>query len=509
MEGVLVSATEVGSTITTTVVTNSKGHYRFPADRLEPGHYHLAIRAIGYVLKGPRSADVAGARTTTANLWLAKTKNLSAQLTNAAWIMSFPLPRKQKVFFTNCVGCHMLWRPADSTFTRAQWPAILKLMSSFSSGSTPLRPQPLAPGPRHRQPKPKILAIESRILAKINLSHGPVRSYALKTLPRPTGRATHVIITTYKLPRKTWGPHDVILDRQGNVWFSDFTEQYVGEMNPKTGKVTQIHLPLLKPGEPRGSLDIERGPHGDLWLAMMYQGAIARINPRTKAVKIFKIPARWQNGSTQESFVSPEHSNVDGYVWTNNQYDHSLLRLDPKTGKWQHFPERDAQGKLVPAYQIPTVLKNNVYLLNFGGTRVGYFNKHTHVATVYYTPTPYSRPRRGMVDNQDRLWFAEYNGNAIGMFDPRTKRITEWTLPTPWSDPYDVAYSAKFDEVWAGSMLTDRVDRLNLKTGKFTEYLLPGSTNIRRVYVDARGPRPVLWAGSNHRAEIVKVEPLD
>jgi hypothetical protein len=37
MEGVLVSAKKEGSTVTTTVVSNAKGEFRFPADRIEPG----------------------------------------------------------------------------------------------------------------------------------------------------------------------------------------------------------------------------------------------------------------------------------------------------------------------------------------------------------------------------------------------------------------------------------------------------------------------------------------
>jgi streptogramin lyase len=68
---------------------------------------------------------------------------------------------------------------------------------------------------------------------------------------------------------------------------------------------------------------------------------------------------------------------------------------------------------------------------------------------------------------------------------------------------------AKDGEIWTGSMLTDRVARLDPATDAITEYQLPRSTNIRRVFVDDRGPRPVLWVGSNHGASIVKVEPLD
>ena len=65
-------------------------------------------------------------------------------------------------------------------------------------------------------------------------------------------------------------------------------------------------------------------------------------------------------------------------------------------------------------------------------------------------------------------------------------------------------------QVWTGSTLTDMVARLlDTKSGEITEYLLPRSSNIRRVFVQETGPRPVLWVGSNHDASIVRVEPLD
>ena len=59
-------------------------------------------------------------------------------------------------------------------------------------------------------------------------------------------------------------------------------------------------------------------------------------------------------------------------------------------------------------------------------------------------------------------------------------------------------------------MWDDRVDRLDPKTGQIVEFPLPTKeTNIRRVFVDNRTDRPVFYAGSNHAAAIIKLEPLD
>src|ERR1700719_1788949 len=57
MEGVIVGAKKVGSTITTWVVSDAQGQYSFPRDRMEPGKYAVSIRAVGYELPST-SVDV-------------------------------------------------------------------------------------------------------------------------------------------------------------------------------------------------------------------------------------------------------------------------------------------------------------------------------------------------------------------------------------------------------------------------------------------------------------------
>jgi streptogramin lyase len=498
--------------VTITVVTDDKGHYSFPADRLEPGNYAISIRAIGYKLDGPKTAEITPGATAIANLKLSAARNLVPQLSSGEWLNSLPGEDKQKAFLTMCVGCHTLQRVLTSTHSAAEYEQVFQRMSRYSPGSQPTHPQPLLPGPRGERPAVTGAAAKAaaEYLASLSLGNPEAIEYKFQPLPRPKGRATRVIVTEYDLPRKEAMPHDVIVDAGGRAWYSDFGHQFVGVLDPKTGAVKDIAIPALKPEQPKGGLDLEFDPYGNVWLSMMYQAGITKIDAKTFEVKAYSFPKDWQSPSTQASMVSPQHSDVDGKVWTNNQEDHFAYRLDVNTGVFENMGQtKDPAGQQIRAYGMPTDLQNNIYQLGFGAMHIGWRNPTTGQVRIWRTPTPLARPRRGRVDEENRLWFAEYGGNAIGLFDIKTTDTKEWKLPTPWSAPYDVIYTKKFGEAWTGSMLNDQVARLDVKTGEFVEYLLPRTTNIRRVFVVDTGPRPVLWVGSNHGASIVKVEPLD
>ena len=512
IEGVLVSAKKQSSTITVSVVTDAKGQYSFPADRLATGHYAIAIRAVGYNLDGPTAVDIAGVGA-KADIKLVKTKNLANQLSNAEWLISAPGPDNLKANMTNCVSCHTLQRVFASAHDAEEFKQIFGRMGTYAPGSTPVHPQTLLPGPRgDRSPMPRSQwEATSAWLASVDVNSAETLSFELQTLPRPKGAATKVIYTEYDLPRKETQPHDVIVDQDGMVWYSDFSNQYAGVLDPKTGKAIDIPIPVLKPEQPKGSLEIElEAGQKNVWLALMYQAGLARIDRVTHEVTMYPYPKEWQSTSAQASMVSPQHADVDGKVWSNNQDVHTMYRLDVKSGQYEDLgPSKDPRGKQISAYGMPTDHENNVYQLEFGGTSIGLRDAKTGAVTIYDTPIKNSRPRRGRVDEQNRLWFAEYGGNAIGLFDPKTAAIKEYRLATKYGAPYDVVPNKDASQVWTGSMLNDRVARLDTKSGQITEYLLPRTTNIRRVFVQEIGPQTMLWVGSNHGASIVKVEPLD
>ena len=514
MEGVLVSAKKAGSTVTITVVSDAQGNYSYPAAKLEPGQYSLRIRAVGYDLDRPASVDLAAQQPAKYDLKLRKTEDLAAQLSNAEWLASFPGTDQQKNAMLGCVGCHTLERVARSTHKPDDFIHVtLPRMQGYVNQSIPAAPQ-LRRGERRMEERGdqrvQVYRGMADFLGGVNLSSGPQWSYALKTLPRPKGRSTRVVITEYDLPRETIQPHDVVIDSDGIAWYSSFGEQFLGRLDPKTGKASEYPVPMHKPGYPTGFLGLRTDKAGDLWLGNMYQATMVKFERKSETFKYFPLPPEQNIDAAQVNMVSPQSSHVDGKVWSQNNGFAGVHRLDLATGQietWEPFKDAP-KGEPHNIYDVVPDSKNNVYFTDFRQKHIGRIDAKTGEIKLFAILTPSPALRRGQMDSQDRLWFGEYRGDKIGMFDTKTEKFTEWSMPTRWTNPYDVTLD-KNEEAWTGSMLNDRVVRLNTKSGDFTEYLLPRTTNIRRVFVDNSTTPVTFWVGSNHGASIIKLEPLD
>jgi streptogramin lyase len=513
MEGVLVTAQRDDSNISVTVVTDATGAYHFPRERLQPGHYSVQIRAVGYELGSPAGVDIGPQSPATLDLRLVDTQNLAHQLSSGEWLHSIPGTDAQKQQFLNCVGCHTLERPFTAHFDANQMAEKLRLMSTFANNAMPGNPQQISTADEILANPPTRAQQElGAYIATLNLSGGSEWSYPLQTLPRPTGKATQVIITSYHLPRPLTMVHDVTTDAQGTIWYDDFGSQHFGKLNPTTGEVVEYEAPVLKPDFPKGFLDLELDQDGRLYLGNMGQAQVVRFDPRSERVEAFPA-ANWDYPDERVTFVKPQYSHLDGKLWVNlaaTPDGNRSYQVDLDTWTWTRveYPA-DVPVRAVNAYDIPVDLNNNLYGLQ-NQLDTGWLwrtNSETLLTQWFAIPSGDGGGRRGRTDSQNRLWWAQYQANRVATFDPATEAIRQWTVPTEWTNPYDAAFDDK-RYVWTGSMLNDMVVRLNVDTGEFTEYLLPTPTNIRRVNVIKSTDPSGLWVGDNHGARILRIEPL-
>jgi streptogramin lyase len=514
--GVTVTAMRDKSTISVTVVTDDKGRYRFPADRLAPGTYALTVRAVGYDLDGKPTANVAAEQTVTADIKLKKTRNLVAQLTSAEWLASWPGTDAEKRLVSDCMSCHTLERIARSSHTAEEWVAIIPRMLRYAQNTMPIAPQMRtgeSTGLLVQQPER--LQRLAEYLASVNLSASETFPYELKTLKRVSGKGTRAVITTYKLAKQTDQPHDVMGDPDGGIYFTYFGDPQLGRLDPKTGEVTSYPIPILKEKAAKGALSLYHDHDGNFWMSLMYQAGGAKFDKATKSFTMLPVAPEFNRDSSQQAFVAPQSSHVDGKVWIQDVASTSVFRVDLKSGKFENLkpyadikPDSPLAGRPHSIYEIFPDAQNNLYIADFSDRAIGRIDAKTGEYSFIQTPTDRSRPRRGEMDNDGRLWFAEYAVDNVAMLDTKTNRIQEWTVPTKWSLPYQAKID-KNGDLWTGGMASDRIARINTKTGDMVEYPLPANTNIRNIYIDNDTTPVTVWFGNNHGAAIVKLEPLD
>jgi streptogramin lyase len=517
MEGVLVSAKRNGSNKIVTVVSGADGTYSFPRNRLEPGRYDISIRAVGYVLSGGPKVSQTVTPDGPARLDLKLQKSsileLALQMTDPEWLMSYPLDDKTKFdVFKDCSRCHTLQRPSMSTYNADQLAWVMKRMV-YSAGSTPmmyqLPPEQTANWGRAEWGEPSALQHkQAEAVAAINLSNGTWK-YDLKTLPRPKGKETQVIYTTWELP-VTMRPHDTRIGLDGAIWFNHFNDNALGRLDPKTGAVKVWRWPYrAKQGsfEPTGARTM-MGPdkQGKFYIGNQAQSGVVVFDPSTEKFEFHDPPGGGE-------MIDVSASGVDGFGWRTG--GGGAYRIDLKTWEYKTYPS----SKPIPAYDIAADPQNNLFGAGRTSTYVWRVDAKTGEFSYYDIPQAPrgvgglgGGMRRGISDAAGRLWWGGFDGNFVGMVDPRMpkgKEVKLYPVPSPWFFPYDAHYD-EHGYTWTGGIYADRVARLQLDSGEWVFYLLPFTANIRDINLQPaqNGGLSGLWIGHTQSGMITLVEPL-
>jgi streptogramin lyase len=247
-----------------------------------------------------------------------------------------------------------------------------------------------------------------------------------------------------------------------------------------------------------------------MYLGNMYQAQFLKFDPAAEKFTTYPRP-NFMDTEARVTMVDSDHSYVDGHVWANVVGDEKYAgsyQVDLKTNTWTKVTYPTGSPS-TGAYDFATDANNNMFgfALPFTSSKIWRTDAKTLGTTWFDIPSGDGGGRRGKIDAQNRVWFAQFSGNRLAMFDPHTEKIAQWEMPTPWTNPYDAMYDDK-TYVWTSSMSNDQIVRMNVKTGEFTEYLFPRYTNVRSVEVDKSTALSTLWVGNAHGAKVLHIEPL-
>jgi len=509
VEGVGVQLISQKTAIRTTVYTSEDGQFEFP--KLESGLYTLRVprpmEFKPYVKEGIRidgapELEAIQLENVSTTEFLPPTPEILAQLTGAEWMMSLPGTGEEKRVFTVSCGfaCHSYQQIFRNHYDERSWKLIFQRM--IRSGSSPLIVD-TKPTATTKDRAGRLMLEDEDFMAKwLATVRGPeTKDPPIAYLPRAHGRATHVVVTEYELPRELLAPHDVHADSRGNIWYTAHRSAYSGVLNPSTGAVTQYRIP----GKDEDTVGALPGTHrvwvdkqDIVWFWEGWDNFLTGLDSKTG-----KIVKRYPRGKI-ENLNSPGGEggpnfamDAAGFVYQINRGE--VLKTDTKTGDIvQRYPLK----KTTSTYDNIVTPDGRYWA---GG--LSYLDMKTGESWEPEVSPELVVPARGGFDPSNNAWFGGRGGMLL-KHDAVTHRITEYYPPIPFDTLYE-AMPDKNGEVWAGGIQSGRMWRYNPKTEQWTGYPMPEPyAHDRRTWIDNSTSPVTVWFVDND-GYMVRVQPLD
>lgn len=245
-----------------------------------------------------------------------------------------------------------------------------------------------------------------------------------------------------------------------------------------------------------GPCDLTPDSDGYLWGEDILVNKIFRLDPHTKAVKEFSIPFTTplsNNSIPVISGVSKEvgdriafscaiRNATDGNIYAGNGVNNQLVRINPKTKAIKVFTPGTTNplGNAFPFNDLFSA-DNGIYLTQTTGNVFQFFDFQTEKFTTYKVPTAGALPLGCFVASNGFVYIAELMANKILVFNPTTKAINEYDLPALAQFP--AVIRAEHDGyVYFSLFIGNGIGRINMQTNDIelfhTDQLLNAGSEV-------------------------------
>jgi streptogramin lyase len=536
LEGVTVSAKIEGSSITTSVYTDTAGDYFFPP--LPAGKYRVWAQALGFETnKG--SVELAAARRQNFTLQeITDPERRFRQLPGEMMVAALPEAtpedaRMKKVFMNNCAGCHSTSYLLQFRFDEAGWSKIIDLMKMVPVTG-------VYPGP-DAKPNQIMERHQKQLAAYLARARGPGEStMKVAPRPRPAGDAARAVWTLYDIPLNPdagigtrynandgtdWSlgttsklgqlPHDGGMGLDGTIYFTVNNPNRsvtIGKVDPVTGSVKFLKADAAN-GLAATAHGLARDGKGNFWFDINPgRRALGKLDTATDKITIYQTPER----------MSPVGGAVTidvdgkGMIWASTPS--GAVRFDPAAETFTEFKsripaanpkgsgqtygaagDRDGNGWWAQM-AMDTVYRGDVATGKATEIKIPDAKTYRMSAedrTFYETvsdlgfnaPLPWSQgPRRmGTDKSADVLWVGNSWGASFAKINTRTLETTIIPLPDPTMQAYHIAVDSKHN-VWGNLWTSDRIVKFDPSTNAWTIFDLPvRGTEIRHISLLERG----------------------
>lgn len=272
-----------------------------------------------------------------------------------------------------------------------------------------------------------------------------------------------LIIESFPVPAGS-RPHDVAPAADGGVWYTAQGSGELGWLDPATGETR--HIPLGLGSRPHGVIVDDDGTP---WITDGGLNAIVSVDPDTDDVTIYPLPDA--DAANLNTAVFDEN----GLLWFTGQ-NGVYGALDLTTGETQSFQSPEGSGP----YGITATLDGRVVFASLAGSYVAEILEDGDL-TIFEPPTPDQGARRVWADSSGAVWVSEWNSGNVSRLDLDSGSWDTWPLPGDAA-----AYAVYVDEaniVWLSDFGANALVRFDPATESFNVYPLPHNPGeVRQIH---------------------------
>ena len=281
------------------------------------------------------------------------------------------------------------------------------------------------------------------------------------------------------------GAHDVAPVPAANapVYFTAQRAGRLGVLTPADGKVELIDL-----GSGSAPHGVIIGPDRAPWITDGGRNAIVRVDPITKLVRSWPLPADAANANLNSASFDGA-----GRLWFTGQSGY-YGRLDPTTGTIRVWNAPRGSGP----YGITTTPGGDIYFASLAGNYLARVDSATGAASVIEPPTARQGARRVVADAHGRIWVSYWKTGQVACYDPVNGTWREWKLPGS-AHAYAIWVDER-DQVWVSDWSTNALVRFDPASERFESFVSNRSgASIRQL----AGRQGEVWGAESGNDRLV------